>query len=158
MKTIIVKLFSSLQLRFPNSRKGPFFHNRKAPSDPSSEQVNVISRETTLFPAGHEAVILGKLLTQSFAKKIEVIFQPLPAFCEKSHLLAFSLLCESEEMIPSGLIITVEVVTVYIGRSVGGFSVVGCAEIAAMSRALADLPDHPQGQVPDNYDVKEVMN
>ena len=34
---------------------------------------------------------------------------------------------------------------------------VGSADIAAMNRVIADLPDHPQGQVPDKYDVKEVI-
>ena len=34
---------------------------------------------------------------------------------------------------------------------------IGSAEIAAMNRFIADMPDHPQGQVPDKYDVKEVI-
>ena len=76
-------LFSSMQLRFPNSQTVLFFHCRKALSDPSPEQVKVIARETTFIPAGHEAVILGELLTQSFAEKSEGIFEPSPAFCEK---------------------------------------------------------------------------
>ena len=29
--------------------------------------------------------------------------------------------------------------------------------MAAMNRIVADLPDHPQSQVPDKYDVKEVI-
>ena len=45
-----------MQLRFPNSRRVPLFHSRKASSHPSIEQVNVIARETTFIPAGHEAV------------------------------------------------------------------------------------------------------
>ena len=56
-------LFSSMQLRFPNSQTVPLFHSRKALSDPSPEQVKVIARETTFIPAGYEAVILGELLT-----------------------------------------------------------------------------------------------
>ena len=56
-------LFSSMQLRFPNSQTVPLFHSRKAHSDPSPEQVKVIARETTFIPAGYEAVILGELLT-----------------------------------------------------------------------------------------------
>ena len=26
-----------------------------------------------------------------------------------------------------------------------------------MNRVIADVPDHPQGHVPDKYDVKEVI-
>ena len=150
-------LFSSMQLRFPNSQTVPLFHSRKALSDPSSEQVKVIAGETTFIPAGHEAVILGDLLTQSFPENSEGIFEPSPAFCEKHQLLAFSSLCESGEMIPARLINPLEDVTVYKGTSLGSFSVVGSAEIAAMNRVIADLPDQPQGQVTDKYDVKEVI-
>ena len=60
-------------------------------------------------------------------------------------------------MKPARLINPVEDVTVYKGTSPGSFSVVGSAEIAAMNRVIADLPDNPQGQVPDKYDVKEVL-
>ena len=60
-------------------------------------------------------------------------------------------------MIPARLINPVEDITVYKGTSLGSFSVVGSAEIAAMNRVIADLPAHPQGQVPDKYDVKEVI-
>ena len=60
-------------------------------------------------------------------------------------------------MIPASLTNPVEDLTVYKGTSLGSFSVVGSAEIAAMNRVIADLPDHPQGQVPDKYDVKEVI-
>ena len=150
-------LLSSMQLRFPNSQTVHLFHSRKAHSDPSPEQVKVIARETTFIPAGHEAVILGDLLTQSFPEKSDGIFEPSPAFCEKHQLLAFSSLCESGEMIPARLINPVEDITVYKGTSLGSFSVVGSAEIAAMNRVIADLPAHPQGQVPDKYDVKEVI-
>ena len=59
-------LFSSMQLRFPNSQTVPLFHSRKDLSDSSLEQVNVTVRETTFIPADHEAVILGEVLTQSF--------------------------------------------------------------------------------------------
>ena len=142
-------LFSSMKLRFPNSQTVLLFHSRKAHSDPSPEQVKVIARETTFIPAGYEAVILCELLTQSFPEKSEGIFEPSPAFCEKHQLLAFSSLCESGEMIPARLINPIEDVTVYKGTSLGSFSVVGSAEIAAMNRVIADLPDHPQGQVPD---------
>ena len=34
---------------------------------------------------------------------------------------------------------------------------VGCAEIVAKNRIIADLPDRPQGHVPDKYDVMEVI-
>ena len=34
-----VALFSSMQLKFPNSQRVPLFHSRKALSDPSPEQV-----------------------------------------------------------------------------------------------------------------------
>ena len=150
-------LFSGMQLRVPDSQTVPLFHSRKALPDPSPEQVKVIARETTFIPAGHEAVILGDLLTQSFPEKSEGIFEPSPAFCEKHQLLAFSSLCESGELIPACLINTVEDVTVYKGTPLGSFSVVGSGEIAAMNRVIADLPDHPQGQVPDKYDFREVI-
>ena len=150
-------LFSSMQLRLPNSQTVPLFHSRKIVSDPSPEQVKVIARETTFIPAGHEAVILGELLTQSFSEKIEGIFEPSPAFCAKYQLLAFSSFGESGEMIPVRLINPVEDVTVYKGTSLGSFSVVGSAEIAAMNRVIADLPDNPQDENPDKYDVKEVI-
>ena len=39
----------------------------------------------------------------------------------------------------------------------GNLSVVGSTELAAMNRVIADLLDNPQGQVPDKYDVKEVI-
>ena len=58
---------------------------------------------------------------------------------------------------PARLINPVEDVTVYKGTSLGSFSVVGSTEIAAMKRVIAHLPDHPQGQVPDKYDVKELV-
>ena len=149
-------LFSSMQLRFPTSQTVPLFHSRKALSDPSPEQVKVIARETTFIPAGHEAVILGELSTQSCPEKCESIFEPSPAFCEKHQLLAFSSLCESGKMIPARLINSVEDVTVYKDMSLGSFSVVVSGEIAAMNRVIADLPDHPQGQVPDKYDIKVI--
>ena len=115
-------LFPGTQRRFPSSQTVPFFHSRKALSDPSPEQVKVIARETTFIPAGHEAVILGELLTQSFPEKSEGIFEPSHAFCEKQQLLAFSSLCESDEMIPARLINPVDDVTVYRGTSLGSFS------------------------------------
>ena len=150
-------LFSSIQLRFPNSQTIPLFHSRKTLSDPFPEQVKVIARETTFIPAGHEAVILGELLTQSFPEKSEGIFEPSAAFCEKHQLLAFSSLCESGKIKPARLINLVEDVTVYKGTSLGTFSADGSAVIAAMNRVNADLPDNPHGQVPDKYDVKEVL-
>ena len=67
-------LFYSVQLRFPNSQTVTLFYSRKALSDPSPEQVKVISRENTFLPACHEAVILCELLTQSFPEKSEDIF------------------------------------------------------------------------------------
>ena len=123
-------LFSGMQLSFPNSQTVPLFHSRKALSDPS-EQVKVIARETTFIAAGYEAVILGELLTQSFAEQSAGIFEPSPAFCEKNQLLAFNSLCESREMIPARLINPVEDVTIYRGKSLGSFYVNGSAEIAA---------------------------
>ena len=42
-------LFSSMQLRFPNSQTVPLIHSRKALSDPSPEQVEVIAREKHSF-------------------------------------------------------------------------------------------------------------
>ena len=150
-------LFSSMQLRFPNSQTIPLFHSRKTLSDTFPEQVKVIARETTFIPAGHEAVILGELLTQSFPEKSEGIFEPSAAFCEKHQLLAFSSLCESGKIKPARLINPVEDVTVYKGTSLGTFSADGSTVIAAMNRVNADLPDNPHGQVPDKYDVKEVL-
>ena len=102
-------------------------------------------------------MILGELLTQSFPEKSDGIFEPSRTFCEKYQLLAFSTLCESGEMIPARLLNPVEDVTVYKGTSLGSFSVVGSAETAAMNRIIADLLDNPQGQLPDKYDVKEVI-
>ena len=75
----------------------------------------------------------------------------------KETLLAFSSLCESGETIPARIINPVEDVIVYKGTSLGSFSVVGSAEIAAMNRVIADLPDNLRGQVLDKYDVKEVL-
>ena len=132
-----------MQLRFHNSQTVPLFHSRKVLSVPLPEQVKVISQETVFNPAGHEAVILGELLTQSFSEKSEGIFEPTPAFCEKHQLLAFISLCESGEMIPARLINPVEDVTVYKRTSLGSFSVVGSAEMGAMNRVIADLPDNP---------------
>ena len=106
-------LFSSIDLRFPNSQTVTLFLSRKSLSEPSPEQVKVFARETTFIPAGHEAVILGELLTQSFPEKSGGIFEPSPAFCEKHQFLAFSSLCESGEMIPARFINPVEDVTVY---------------------------------------------
>ena len=59
-------------------------------------------------------------------------------------------------MIPARLLSPVEDVTVCKGTSLGGFSVVGSAQIAAM-RVIVHLPDHPQSQVSDKYDVKKVI-
>ena len=101
-------------------------------------------------------MILGELLIQSFPEKTEGIFEPASAFCEKYQLFAFSSLCESGEIIPDRLINLVEDVTVYKRTSLGSFSVAGSSEIAARNRVTADLPDHPQGQVPDQYDVREA--
>ena len=150
--------FSSMQLRFSNSQTVPLFHSRKALSDPSPEQAKVFARETTLIPADHEAVILGELLNQSFPERSEVILEPSPAFCEKYQILAFSSLCESEEMIPARLTNPCKDVTVYKGTSLGRFSVVGSVDIAAMNRVTADLPDNHQSQVLGKYDIKEVIN
>ena len=49
-------LFSSMQIRFPNSERVPSLHSRKASSHAFTAQVNVIEREPTFIPAGHEAV------------------------------------------------------------------------------------------------------
>ena len=102
-------------------------------------------------------MILGELLTRSFPEKSECIFEPSAAFCKKYQFLAFSSLCESGVMIPSRLINPVEDVTVYNGSSLGSLPVVGSAALVAMSRVISDLSDHPQCQVPDKYDVKEVL-
>ena len=150
-------LFSSMQLRFPISQTVLLFHTRRALSDPSLEQVKVIARETTFIPAGHDAVIMGELLTQSFPEKSGVIFEPSTTFREKHQILAFNSLCKSGEMITARLINPVEDVTVSKGTSLGSFSVVGSAEIAALNRVITDLLDHPQVQVPDNYDIKELI-
>ena len=148
-------LFSCMQHRFPNSETVPLFHYRKALSDPSLEQVKVIARETAFIPSGLEAVVLGELLTQGFPEKSEGIFEPSSAFCEKYHLMAFSSLCQSREMIPARLINPDEDVTVNKGTSLRSFSVFGSAEIVKLNRVIADMPDHPLGQVPDKYDVKQ---
>ena len=59
-------LFSGMQVRFPNSQTVPLLHSGTALWDPSLEQVKVNARQTSIIPAGHEAVILGELLTQCF--------------------------------------------------------------------------------------------
>ena len=102
-------------------------------------------------------MILGELVTQNFPEKSESIFEPSPAFCEKHQLLAFSSLCESGEIISARLINPVEDLTVYKATSLGISSAVGSAETAAMNRVIADLTENSQGQVPDKYDVKEVL-
>ena len=60
-------------------------------------------------------------------------------------------------MTPARLIDHVEDVNVYMGTSLGSFSVVGSSGIAAMNRDITDLPDQPKGQVPNKYDVREVI-
>ena len=121
-----------MQIRFPNCQTVPFFQRRKVFSDRFPEQVKVIARETTFNPAGHEAVILGELLSQSFPEKSEGIFEPSHAYCKKYQLLAFSSLCESGKMIPARLTNPVEDVIVYKGMYLGGSSVVISAERLAM--------------------------
>ena len=74
-------LFCGMQLRFPNSQRVPLVYSRKAPPGPSTEQVNVTARLTTFSPAGHEALILGELLTQSFPENSEDLLEESPAFC-----------------------------------------------------------------------------
>ena len=69
-------LFSSMQLRFPISWTVSLLCKRKASSDPSYEQVNVIEQETNFIPAGLQAVILGELRTQSFPEKSEDNLEP----------------------------------------------------------------------------------
>ena len=151
-------LFSSTQRRFPNSQTIPLFNNGYAPSDPSLEHVKVIARKTISIPADHEALILGKLLTQSFSKKYECAFGSSPAFGRKYQLLAFSSRCESGETRPACLINLVEDVTVYRGTSLWTFPwLVGSAEKTALTGVIADLSDHPQGQLPDEYDVMELL-
>ena len=150
-------LFSSMQLRFPNSQTVPLIHNCKALWDSFTEQINVNARENTLIPAGHESVILGELPSRSFPVKSKAIFQPSTAFPGKHQFLAFSSLCESEKMIPARFIYPVEDMIVYTGKSLVSFSVVRSAEIAAMNRVIADLLDHPQRHFLDKYAVKEVM-
>ena len=60
-------------------------------------------------------------------------------------------------MLPTRLANIGEDITVYRGTSLGSFSVVGSAEKAAMNRVFADLPEHPQAEVPDKYDVQEKI-
>ena len=102
-------------------------------------------------------MVPGELLTQSFPDKSEVIIESSPAFYEKHQLLAFSSLFESGEMISARLINPVKDVTVYKGTSLGSFSVVESAETAVMNWVMADLADHPQVQVPQKRDLKEVV-
>ena len=125
-------LLSSMQMRFPNFQVVPFFQSRKAPSDPSSEQVKIIARETILIPYGPEAVIFGELPTRGLQEKSDGFSETSPALSKKHQVLAFNSFCESEEMIPACLDNPVEDVTVYNGTSRASFSVVGSAEIAAM--------------------------
>ena len=60
-------------------------------------------------------------------------------------------------MTPACLINPVDDLIVYKSTSLGSFSVVGSAEVAAKNWVIAHLPDHPQGQVPDKYKLKQVM-
>ena len=64
---------------------------------------------------------MGELPTRRFLEKSEGIIEPSTAFSEREQLLAFSSLCESEEMIPARLINPVEDVAVYRGTSQGNF-------------------------------------
>ena len=150
-------LFSSMQFRLPNPKIVPLFHSREVFSVPPTDFVRVIGLETTFRPAGQEAFVLGALITQRFPAKAEGIFEPSPAFCEKCQLLAFSSPCEPGETIPAHLINSVEDVRVYKGTTLRNFSLVGSKELAAMNRVIADLPDCPQGQVLDKFDIKEVL-
>ena len=75
----------------------------------------------------------------------------------KYQLLTFISLCEFEKMIKVRLINPVEDVTVYNGMSLRKIPVAGSTEIVAMNRVIAHQPDHPQGQVVDKKNVKEVM-
>ena len=109
--------FSRMKLRFPFSQTVPLPHSRKPLSGPSFEQLQVIARETTFLPAGHEFVILGAPLTQSFSEKSEGNFQTSPDLCEKDQILASRSLCLSREKIPARLIDPDEDVTVYKGTS-----------------------------------------
>ena len=150
-------LFSSMQLRFPNSKTVPLFHNHNASSQPSTDSVRVIAVETTFIPAGHEAVILGELSSQRFTEKSEGIFEPSSAFCEKHQVLSFSSLCESEELIPARLICPVTDVTVHKGTTLGTYSVVDSEDVAAINRVITNLPETPHGSIPDKYDINELL-
>ena len=149
-------LFSSMQLRFIESQTVALIHDRSDLSDSSTDQFNIIARETIFIPAGQEAVILGELLTRSFPEKTAGILNRHPHFARNTSYWT-SVLCESEQTMPARLIDPVEGATIYKGTSLRSFSAVGSAEKAAMKRVIADFPDHPQGQVPDKYDVEEVM-
>ena len=129
----------------------------KALSDPPTEQVYVTARETTFIPAGHKAVILAELLIQGFFEKSECFLQPSPDFCKEHQLLAFSSLWESAEMIPVRFINPAEDSTDYKGRSNECFSVAESAEMAALNRVIADLPDYLQVQTPNKYNLMEVL-
>ena len=148
---------SSMQLGFSNSQAVPLFHNHWGPSNPSTEQVNLIARETIFIPAGHEALILGELPGRSSPEMFKGIFEPSTAF-EKYQILTSSSFCESDEMIPTRPINLVEDITVPKRMSLGNLLVVGSPYLAAINWVFADMPDYPQSQVPDKNDVEEIMS
>ena len=63
-------LFSNMQLRFPNSKTVRWFHSRKRPSEPTTDNDRVTARETTFIPVGHGAIILGDFTTRTNPRAI----------------------------------------------------------------------------------------
>ena len=97
-----------------------------------------IARETALFLAGHEALILNELLNQSFLERTEGVFELSAAFFEKRQLLALGSRCDSEKVVPYGLNDPSKDVTVYTSTSLRNF-LVRSAEMAAFNRVIAHL-------------------
>ena len=95
-------------------------------------------------------MLQGKLLTQSLPAKSDDIFEPSPAFCNKPCWLDISCLRESEHETTNRLFNPVKDVTVDKNTSLGSFSIAGSAE--------RDLLNHPNGQLPDSYDVEQALN
>ena len=69
-------LFSSMQLRFPNSERVALFHSREIPSVPPTNFVHVIALEITFVPVGHEAVFVGAPIIPRFGAEAEGNFDP----------------------------------------------------------------------------------
>ena len=76
-----------MQLRFLDFQRIPSIHSLKAPSEYLTEKVFVVARATTFIPAGHEAMIQGRPVTQSFPENSEGIFEPTPVLLRETPVM-----------------------------------------------------------------------